>query len=122
MELHFHSSVTEDANYFFAPRHLSEQYFTESHTFSHFLRQVNGLPQVTHVLVGKLCFATPRILTLGAKAAAPAIYTHHLACNPARLWREKKCRKRCHIISFAQTLQGMHCRHTLRHGIILGDE
>lgn len=30
-------------------RHLLLQYFTSSHTFSHFLRQVNGRLQVTHI-------------------------------------------------------------------------
>jgi 16S rRNA U516 pseudouridylate synthase RsuA-like enzyme len=45
----------------FKPRHLSEQYFTSSQTFSHFLRQENGLPQVAQVLVGRLDLATPRI-------------------------------------------------------------
>jgi hypothetical protein len=51
----------------FKPRHLSEQYFTSSHTFSHFLRQVKGLPQVAQVLVGRFDLATRRISALGAK-------------------------------------------------------
>jgi hypothetical protein len=45
----------------FKPRHLSEQYFTSAQTFSHFLRQENGLPQVAQVLVGRLDLATPRM-------------------------------------------------------------
>jgi hypothetical protein len=35
------------------PLHLSEQYLTSSQTFSHFLRQVNGLPHVKHTLLGR---------------------------------------------------------------------
>lgn len=35
------------------PLHLSEQYFTSSHTFSHFFRHVKGLPHVRHILLGK---------------------------------------------------------------------
>jgi 16S rRNA U516 pseudouridylate synthase RsuA-like enzyme len=50
----------------FKPRHLSEQYFTSSQTFAHFLRQENGLPQVAQVLVGRLDFETPRISAFGA--------------------------------------------------------
>lgn len=40
-------------------RHLSEQYCTSSQTFSHFLRQVNGRPQVTQGFSGKSLFRTP---------------------------------------------------------------
>ena len=40
-------------------RQRSEQYFTSSHTFSHFLRQVNGLPQVRQVFSGRSDFFTP---------------------------------------------------------------
>jgi hypothetical protein len=36
--------------------HLSLQYFTSSQTFSHFLRQVNGLSQTTQIFSGKCCF------------------------------------------------------------------
>ena len=39
--------------------HLSEQYFTLLHNFSHFLRQLNGLPQASHILLGRCCFFTP---------------------------------------------------------------
>jgi hypothetical protein len=35
------------------PLHLSEQYLTLSHTFSHFLRQVKGLPHVRQTLLGR---------------------------------------------------------------------
>ncbi|KFJ39527.1 hypothetical protein DR85_1341 [Francisella tularensis] len=41
---------------FFDLRHLSEQYFTSSHTFAHFLRQVNGKPHTTQIFVGRRCF------------------------------------------------------------------
>ena len=34
-------------------RHRSEQYFTSSQFFSHFLRQVKGNPQTGHTFVGK---------------------------------------------------------------------
>jgi hypothetical protein len=37
-------------------RQRSEQYFTSSQTFSHFLRHVKGLPQVAQVLVGSSDF------------------------------------------------------------------
>ena len=37
-------------------RHLSLQYFTSSHTFSHFLRQVNGRLQTVQIFVGRFCF------------------------------------------------------------------
>ncbi len=37
-------------------RQRSLQYFTSSHTDSHFLRQANGLPHVAHSLVGILDF------------------------------------------------------------------
>jgi hypothetical protein len=37
-------------------RHLSEQYFTSSHTRSHFLRQTNGRAQVTHSFCGSSLF------------------------------------------------------------------
>ena len=43
-------------HYFFSFRHLSEQYFTSSQTFSHFFRHVNGRPQVMQILVGKSDF------------------------------------------------------------------
>lgn len=33
--------------------HRSLQYFTSSHTFSHFLRQVKGRPQTGHTFFGK---------------------------------------------------------------------
>jgi hypothetical protein len=37
-------------NYFSQPfLHLSEQYFTSFHTFSHFFRHVNALPQRAHI-------------------------------------------------------------------------
>ena len=39
-----------------APRQRSEQYFTSSQTFSHFLRQVNGRPQTRQVFCGKSLF------------------------------------------------------------------
>ena len=42
--------------YFFSRRHLSEQYFTSSQTFSHFFRHVKGRPQVMQVLVGRSDF------------------------------------------------------------------
>ena len=35
------------------PLHLSEQYFTSSHTFSHFFRHVNGRPQQRQTLLGR---------------------------------------------------------------------
>ena len=35
-------------------RQRSEQYLTLSHTFSHFLRQQNGKPQITQILLGRL--------------------------------------------------------------------
>ena len=35
-------------------RQRSEQYLTSSHTFSHFLRQQNGKPQITQTLLGRL--------------------------------------------------------------------
>jgi hypothetical protein len=44
--------------------HLSEQYFTSSHTFSHFLRQLNGLPQTVQLFVGRFCFLIPFISIL----------------------------------------------------------
>lgn len=37
----------------------SLQYFTSSHTFSHFLRQVKGRPHTTQSFEGKLAFLTP---------------------------------------------------------------
>ena len=37
-------------------RQRSEQYFTSSHTFSHFLRQVNGRWQWMQTLLGRLAF------------------------------------------------------------------
>lgn len=49
------------------PRQASEQYFTSSHTFSHFLRQTNGRPQVTQTLEGRSAFA--RILGIPAFSA-----------------------------------------------------
>jgi hypothetical protein len=39
--------------------HLSEQYLTLSHTFSHFFRQVNGLLQRAHGLLGRSAFFIP---------------------------------------------------------------
>jgi len=39
--------------------HLSEQYLTSFHTFSHFLRQLNGIPQQAHVFVGRFSFLIP---------------------------------------------------------------
>jgi hypothetical protein len=39
-------------------RQRSLQYFTSFHTFSHFLRQLNGLWQVTQILDGRCCFFT----------------------------------------------------------------
>ena len=41
-------------------RHRSEQYFTSSQFFSHFLRQVNGNPQTGHTFVGKSDLARSR--------------------------------------------------------------
>lgn len=38
------------------PLHLSEQYLTSSQIFSHFRRQVNGLPQVAQSLTGRSDF------------------------------------------------------------------
>jgi len=38
------------------PRHLSEQYRTESHTFAHFLRHAKGLPQVAQIFWGRSDF------------------------------------------------------------------
>lgn len=38
-------------------RHLSLQYLTSSHAFSHFFRQVKFLPQTKHSFSGKLAFA-----------------------------------------------------------------
>jgi hypothetical protein len=35
---------------------LSEQYLTSSHTFSHFLRQMKGRPQVTQIFEGRSDF------------------------------------------------------------------
>jgi hypothetical protein len=35
------------------PLHLSEQYFTSSHTFSHFFRHLNGRPQQRQTLLGR---------------------------------------------------------------------
>jgi hypothetical protein len=47
-------------NYFSPPfLHLSEQYLTSFHTFSHFFRQRNGLPQRVHILVGRFDFLIP---------------------------------------------------------------
>lgn len=37
-------------------RHFSPQYFTSSQTLAHLLRQANGLPQTTHVFLGRLDF------------------------------------------------------------------
>ena len=37
--------------------HLSLQYFTSTQTFSHFLRQVNGLLQTIHIFWGKNSFS-----------------------------------------------------------------
>jgi hypothetical protein len=37
-------------------RQRSEQYFTSSQTFSHFLRQVKGRWQWMQILLGKLAF------------------------------------------------------------------
>ncbi len=39
--------------------HLSEQYFTCSQIFSHFLRQAKGLPQRAQILTGKSAFLIP---------------------------------------------------------------
>ena len=36
--------------------HLSLQYFTSSHTFSHFFRQEKGLLHTTHIFCGKNSF------------------------------------------------------------------
>jgi hypothetical protein len=62
----FHYSYMKLYLLLFKPRHLSEQYFTLSQTFSHFLRHVKGLPQVAQFLVGRFDLATPRILTFRA--------------------------------------------------------
>lgn len=35
--------------------HLSEQYFTSPHTFSHFFRQLNGRLHPAQIFVGKCC-------------------------------------------------------------------
>lgn len=45
-------------------RHPSEQYFTSSHTFSHFFLQTNGRPQTTQTFEGKSDFFV--ILGIGA--------------------------------------------------------
>jgi hypothetical protein len=37
-------------------RQRSLQYFTSAHTFSHFLRQVNGRPQCAQIFCGKSRF------------------------------------------------------------------
>lgn len=70
-------SPTDQRRGGFAPRQRSEQYLTSSHTFSHFLRQVNGLPQVAQVLVGRSVFFTPRGITdpgsIARKAASSAL-------------------------------------------------
>jgi hypothetical protein len=39
--------------FFFVLRHFSLQYFTNSQSFSHFLRQENGLLQTKQILLGK---------------------------------------------------------------------
>ena len=39
-------------------RHRSEQYFTSSQTFCHFLRQLNGKPQVAQIFCGRSRFDT----------------------------------------------------------------
>ena len=52
------STTGADAPYFFAPnpRHLSEQYFTSSHTLAQALRQTNGRPQQAQSFTGKSDF------------------------------------------------------------------
>ena len=49
------------AESYFSPPflHLFEQYFTSFHTFSHFFRHVNALPQRAHILLGKFDFLIP---------------------------------------------------------------
>jgi hypothetical protein len=41
---------------FLFPLHLSLQYFTSSHTFSHFFRQEKGRRQVMQILEGRFAF------------------------------------------------------------------
>jgi hypothetical protein len=49
-------------NYFLLElRQRSEQYFTSSQTFSHFLRQTKGRLQTGQVLWGRFSFNTPFI-------------------------------------------------------------
>ena len=100
------------ACYFFAPRHLAEQYFTFSQIFSHFLRQVKGLPQVAQVLEGRLDFETPRISVHSsafcAKCGATTIHANHLPCDPTRIRGEQKRRHRSNVIRFAQALRRVH--------------
>lgn len=52
--------------------HRSLQYFTSSHTFSHFFRHEKGRPQVAHTFCGRsvflICFAiTEKEIAVGAK-------------------------------------------------------
>ena len=39
--------------------HFLLQYFTSPHTFSHFLRHVNGLPHEKQIFSGRFSFFTP---------------------------------------------------------------
>lgn len=45
----------------FELRQRSLQYFTSFHTFSHFLRQVNGWLHTTQIFSGRSDFFTPRM-------------------------------------------------------------
>ena len=57
-------------------RHLSEQYLTSSQTFSHFLRQVKGRPQVAQVFCGSsdflIIFAMSGLYSLNDSCAGGA--------------------------------------------------
>ena len=46
--------------------HLSLQYFTSSHTFSHFFRHIKGRPQTVHILLGRC-----RFLCMGCRRLTP---------------------------------------------------
>ena len=58
----YHEPYFTSKIYFLLPLHLSLQYFTSSHTFSHFFRQVNGRLQTMQTLVGKFSFFVAFIL------------------------------------------------------------
>ncbi|SDE87974.1 hypothetical protein SAMN05421636_108161 [Pricia antarctica] len=50
------ATFSTTATQLLALRQRSLQYFTSSQFFPHFLRQVNGLPQVVQIFTGKLVF------------------------------------------------------------------